>query len=75
MTEKQQALAEIQPLAAAHQITLEEIASALGRQQIDANKKNPLTLTRFFSYLGAIFIFSGVCVYTALVWDSLNTFA
>lgn len=73
MTTKAEALAQIVALAQTNQLTLEEIQSALGRPQIESNKKNVGTLTRLFTYLGGIFIFAGLSAFIAMNWDFLNT--
>lgn len=73
MISKEQAIAEIVILTNTHQISLEELTSVLGRQQIDANKKDAFTLTRLFSYLGGIFILFGLSAYIAVAWDNLNS--
>ncbi len=75
MTTKAEALSQIVALAQSNQLTLEEIQSALGRPQIEANKKNTGTLTRLFTYLGGIFIFAGLSAFIAMNWDFLNTTA
>lgn len=75
MISKKQIIEEIVALTKAHNITLEELTSALGRQQIEANKKNAFSLTRLFSYLGGIFILFGLSAYIAIDWNSLNSFS
>jgi hypothetical protein len=75
MSAKQEAIAQVVALAEVHGITLEELTSALGRREIDANKKDAFTLTRVFSYLGGIFILSGLCAFIALLWGDLNSAA
>lgn len=75
MITKEQAIAEIVSLTATHNISLEELNSALGRQEIEANKKDGFTLTRVFSYLGGIFILAGLSGYIALTWEHLNSAA
>ncbi|MES2206042.1 MAG: DUF2157 domain-containing protein [Pseudomonadota bacterium] len=75
MISKEEATAQIVTLARTHSITLEELASALGRQEIDANKKDAFTLTQVFSYLGGIFILAGLSTYIGLAWSHLNTAA
>ncbi len=47
-------------LAQAHQLTIEQIQTALGKPQIEANKKDGSTLTRVFTYLEGIFILAGL---------------
>ena len=73
MTAKEQALAQILTLAQTHQLSIEDIHAVLGRPLIEANKKNTGTLTRLFTYLGGIFIFSGLSAFIAMNWHYLNT--
>lgn len=75
MSARDEALAQIAQLARTHQIPLEQIAAALGRQEIEANKKDGATLTRLFSYLGGIFILAGLSAFIGMNWDYLNTAA
>jgi Predicted membrane protein (DUF2157) len=75
MMQKEQVITQIVALVREHHISLEELSSALGRQQIEANKKDAFTLTRLFSYLGGIFILAGLSTYIGLSWNSLNSFA
>jgi hypothetical protein len=73
MTTKEQALTQIVALAQAHQLGIDDINAALGRPQIEVNKKNAGTLTRVFTYLGGIFILSGLSAFIGMNWDYLNT--
>lgn len=75
MTTKAQALTQIVALAQTHQLSIEDINAVLGRPQIESNKKNAGTLTRVFTYLGGIFILSGLSAFIAMNWDFLNTTA
>ena len=75
MTPKEQALAEITALVRTHDISPNELVSWLARHQIEVNKKSAFTLNRVFSYLGGIFILSGLIAFIALAWDGLNSFA
>jgi hypothetical protein len=75
MNTREQAIAEIVALADAHKISIAELTSALGRQEIEANKKDAFTLTRVFSYLGGIFILAGLTAYITLSWHHLNSAA
>lgn len=75
MNSKEQAIAEIVALADMHNISIAELTSALGRREIDANKKDAFTLTRVFSYLGGIFILAGLSAFIGLWWDQLNSAA
>jgi hypothetical protein len=74
MINKQQAIQEIVSLAKTNRINLAEITAALNPQQTETNKKNVLTLTSAFSYLGGIFILSGLCFFAALNWAHLHSF-
>lgn len=75
MSSREQAITEIVALANAHNISLAELTSALGRREIEANKKDAFTLTRVFSYLGGIFILAGLGAYIGLSWNQLNSAA
>ena len=75
MTPREQALAQIVALAQTHQLTSEQIQTALGKPQIEANKKDGSTLTRVFTYLGGIFILSGLSAFVAMNWEYLNSAA
>jgi Predicted membrane protein (DUF2157) len=75
MNAKQEALAQIVALADAHHISIAELTSALGRREIDANKKDAFTLTKVFSYLGGIFILAGLSAFIGLLWEELNSAA
>ena len=72
--DKQQAITEIASLVETHKISLSELEAALGRQQIEANKKDVFTLTRVFSYLGGIFILSGIGAFVGTFWELFNSF-
>jgi len=75
MSSKEQAMTEILALVESHNISLEELTSALSRREIDANKEDAFTLTRVFSYLGGIFILAGLSTYIGLSWGQLNSAA
>ena len=75
MITKEHAIKKIVALIKDNKITLEEIASAIGHQQIEANKKDGFTLVRLFSYLGGIFILFGLSAYIAIDWGNLNSFS
>ncbi len=75
MTAREQALAQIVALAQTHQLTAEQIQTALGKPQIEASKKDGSTLTRVFTYLGGIFILAGLSAFVAMNWDYLNSAA
>ncbi len=68
-------MTEILALVEAHNISLEELTSALSRREIEANKGDAFTLTRVFSYLGGIFILAGLSTYIGLSWGKLNSAA
>ena len=75
MITKEQAIKKIIALIKDNKITLEEITSAIGHQQLEANKKDGFTLVRLFSYLGGIFILFGLSAYITIDWDNLNSFS
>lgn len=69
MSHKQDALQEIITIARNNQLTIDDISRALNEKPA-ANSSG--TLSRVFSYLGGILIFSGICIYIGMNWDHIN---
>ncbi len=72
--EREEALERIRAIAEAHGLTEGEIAAALRRSADDQTARAGL-LGRILAILGGIFVFSGIAVFIALNWDSMNTAA
>jgi hypothetical protein len=72
--ERQEALGQIAEIARQHRLTARDIATFMveGRE---ASQRRSEILTRLFAYLGGIFVFAGLCIYTGMQWSSLNPYA
>jgi hypothetical protein len=71
MSERESALAQIATLARKYKITPAEIAEAINGPLV-ATKSRAL---RFFSYIGGVFIFSGISAFIGMFWDDMNAAA
>ncbi|MET0155873.1 MAG: DUF2157 domain-containing protein [Rickettsiales bacterium] len=65
------ALDEIKRLAQENAIDLNEIAACLGKDEITRNTKSGVTLTRFFSVVGAIFLLAGIYGFVGMHWERM----
>lgn len=74
--DQEKALGTITQLTRKHNLTLDDIGAALLRADSgnDAATQENI-LTRLFFYIGGVFIFAGLCAYTAMAWDDLNSYA
>jgi hypothetical protein len=68
------ALVAIAELAAAHRLSLDDIAAALAgpADAPDAASRGVL-LTRVLAYVGGVFVFAGLGIFIAMQWDAMNT--
>ncbi len=73
MTSKQDALIEVVDLIKNHGLTLEEVSSALSGAKEFREEKSSGILTKILGYIGGIFVFSGICIFGAMQWDSMDT--
>ena len=73
---KQEALAEIVDIATRHKIGADEITAALSHStSVQArDEKQKGVISRLFSYIGGILIFSGLCVFVGMFWDDFSSF-
>jgi len=69
---KQKALEQIADLAGRHKISIGEIEKLLKESGGDTTDDKSKILQTLFSYLGGLFIFAGIAVYTAMKWDDMN---
>jgi hypothetical protein len=74
MTPKEQALNTIADLTREHGITHEEIRARLSAPAESADSKASV-LTRLLSYLGGIFVISGLGVFIEMQWNDMNSAA
>src|SRR5581483_12480375 len=79
MKSKKEVLAEIVNLARSHNISNDEIITALQHQaatkasrEMDQKHKVDFTM-KLFSYLGGIFILAGISIYISTFWSQLNS--
>lgn len=79
MKSKNEVLSDIVELAKRNQISAEEITRALQESPVDEGEeiqKQKIDNTmKIFSYLGGIFIFSGIAVYIGMFWSEMNSAA
>lgn len=73
METKQDVINQIRLLMKKHAITLKELASPETTSQEKNESENKIK--KFFSFLGGIFILSGLSVYISQYWASMNSFA
>jgi len=71
MSGKEEAIIEIVDLANRFGISQNEISNALKKP--DENVKKSNSLMRLFTWLGGIFIFSGVSAYIFMFWGDMNS--
>lgn len=74
MSEKQRALAEIVDIARRHDISPAEIDRALAGIE-PGDSAGTGILRRLLAYIGGIFVFTGIVVYIAMFWESMNSAA
>lgn len=72
-TGREQALTQIASLAAAHNLSLDEIGAVLTKEAQE--RKNPGLIARILGYLGAALIFGGLALFIGMQWDLLPSAA
>lgn len=70
---KKEALEQIIKLSKEHNISLDEIGAQIVSHSI--KEKDNKWLTKLLGYLGGAFIFGGLGLLTAMIWDDLNSAA
>lgn len=65
------ALNEIARLAAAFNISMDEISARMIHSPSPGKEKG--LVGRLFSYIGGIFVFSGICVLVSMIWDDIGS--
>jgi hypothetical protein len=75
--ERRQALADIAAIARRHGLSTDEVVAAIGAASSESSAvhRRRDVLVRVMGYLGATFVFAGVCVFVALQWESMNSAA
>jgi hypothetical protein len=71
---REDALVEIVELMRRHGLTVDEVSAALtGSREFQATRSGAV-LSRFFSYLGGVFVFAGLVIFVGMQWDELASF-
>lgn len=71
---RQDALTTIKSLVTEHNFTIDDIRPLFtAAQSVEAESGG--LLQRVMLYVGGVFVFVGLCVYIALIWDNLNPIA
>lgn len=73
--QKEQALQTIVNLAQEHDITAEEIGARLIKDSTKTKKAGNVLIMRIMTYIGALFVFSGLASLVGLIWDDLGSAA
>jgi len=69
---KQDALVEVVEIIRRHELTLDEVADALGGGPTFKRVRYGGVLSRLFGYIGGIFVVAGLAIYVGLRWDHLG---
>ena len=75
MLQKEDALQDIVLLAKSHNISLDEIASALTNSQAQLAQQSSGILSKLFGYIGGIFVFAGIGVFISMYWADFGSAA
>jgi len=74
MDQRQQALQQIKAIAGKNNLTATDIRKALRISLEDKAEKGTIEAAEVLSYLGGIFVFAGIGVYTTMFWQDLSSF-
>lgn len=72
MSKKTDALKKISDIAKTNGLTFEEIKNYYEQLEQNHSTKSSF-ISRLFSYLGGIFIFSGLSIYTGMMWENFDS--
>ncbi len=75
MSNKEKALGKIVDLAEKNGLTIEDIAAYFVRNAPQTQQGSSSIVMKLLTYVGALFIFSGISAFVALLWDDLNSAA
>jgi len=69
---KNDALIQIKSLILKHSFTQADILALFSTDSMTEESQSGGLLQRVIMYIGAAFIFMGICVYIGMIWDTLN---
>ncbi|HOO50019.1 MAG TPA: hypothetical protein PLK94_01890, partial [Alphaproteobacteria bacterium] len=73
--DKSTALHQILEIMSLHNVTISDITAALNKSAdlTLGDKTSGSLLQKVIIYIGAAFIFMGICVFIGMMWDDLNS--
>jgi uncharacterized membrane protein len=73
--DKEKALTQIISLMNEYELSIDEISAKFIKEASHDKKKSASLIMRLLTYIGALFIFSGIGFFVAILWESLNSLA
>ncbi|NND65752.1 MAG: DUF2157 domain-containing protein [Gammaproteobacteria bacterium] len=73
-TEQKDALAQISEIARAHKLSIKDITDFIVGDKAEPHRRSEI-LTKLFGYMGGIFVFAGVAIYTGMHWEAMGSAA
>lgn len=73
MSSKQVALQEIIDIVKNHQLSIQEVIAALTDTKNVTKQRAAGALSKIFSYIGSILVFSGICIFIGMKWEQLES--
>jgi|GEM_PF-255088 len=73
MSQKDDALQEAVTIIRNNNLTLSEIAAALGESAENKEKHDSNIIGRVFNYIGGILVFAGLCIFVGMFWESFGS--
>ncbi|HEY8353873.1 MAG TPA: DUF2157 domain-containing protein [Methylophilaceae bacterium] len=73
MTSRQEALIEVIDTMRRHNLTLDDVATALREGAEVRQQRSGGILSRLFGYIGGVFVFVGLVIFIGMQWDGLGT--
>lgn len=73
MSQKDDALQEVVTIIRNNNLTLSDIAAALGESAENREKRDSNILGRVFNYIGAILVFAGLCIFVGMFWENFGS--
>lgn len=73
MSNKQEALQAIIDIVKNHQLSIQEVITALTDTKNVTKQRTSGILSRIFGYIGSILVFSGICIFIGMQWEQLGS--